>query len=266
MTRRAIPVILAIMLSLGLAVPVLAAAPSNDTFAGRTVIGSLPFSESLDTTDATTDADDDEINAQCGAPATDASVWYELTPASDVTVIADVSDSDYSAGVGVATGSPGSFAVVACGPGAVGFEAFSGETYAILVFDDQLDGAGIGGTLNILVDEAPPPPAIDVTVDPTGTFSSSGTATVSGTVVCDADAEFAFIDVQLRQRVGRLFIDGGGGTDVFCDGSVQPWTVEVSGSGLYKGGMATASVFALACNAFACGEDFEERSIKLRPG
>jgi hypothetical protein len=266
MKRVAILSSLVLLFTIAFASPVLAAPPSNDTYAGRTVIGTLPFSESLDTTEATTDADDTELNAECGAPSTDASVWYELTPTTDLTVLVDVSGSDYPAGVLVGTGSPGSFSIVSCGPGGTAFFAETNVTYAILVIDDQSDGGGNGGTLNITVDEAPPPPTIDVTVDPIGTFSSSGTATISGTVVCDADAEFAFIDVQLRQRVGRLFIDGFGGSEIFCDGTVQPWSVEVSGNGLYKGGMATASVFAYACNAFTCGEDFEERSIKLRRG
>jgi hypothetical protein len=265
MKRLAIPMILATMLSLGMAVPVLAQAPSNDTYAGRTVIADLPFSEELDTSEATTDADDDELNGGC-APATEASVWYELTLTDTTWVQVDVSGSDYSAGVLVGTGGPGSFSQVACGPGSVPFEAEGGVTYAILAFDD-VPGAGNGGTLSIVVDETSPPPAIDVTVNATGTFTRSGSATVSGTVVCDADADFAFVDVQLRQRAGRFFIDGFGSTDVFCDGTVQPWTVEVVGNGLYKGGKATASVFALACRVdFFCGEDFEERSIKLRRG
>jgi hypothetical protein len=265
MRRIAVPSGLVLLLSIAFTAPVLAAPPSNDTYAGRTVIGSLPFTQELNTTEATTDADDEELNAECGAPALDASVWYELTPTSDVTVLVDVSGSNYPAGVLVGTGSPGSFSIVACGPGGAAFDAFAGETYAILVIDDQSDGAGNGGTLTIAVDEAPPPPAIDVTVD-SGTFTKSGSATVTGTVVCDADAEFAFIEVQLRQRAGRVFIDGSGGTDVLCDGTVQPWTAEVFGNGVYKGGGATATVFATACNAFSCGSDFEERSVKLRRG
>ena len=263
MKRMALPTALVMLFTLAFASPVLAAPPTNDTYDGRTVIGGLPFTESLDTTEATTDADDAELNAQCEAPSTDASVWYEFTPASDVSVLVDVSGSDYPAGVLVATGSPGSFAIVACGPGGISFPATTGETYAILVIDDQSDGAGNGGILNIVVDEALPPPSIDVAITG-GTFTKSGSATVSGTVVCDADADFAFIDVQLRQRAGRVFIDGFGGTGVICDGTVQPWTVEVVGNGIYKGGAATATAFATACRANSCGGDFEERSIMLR--
>src|SRR5215475_5957928 len=71
---------------LGTAGPAVAAAPSNDTYAGRAVVGSLPFTETLDTTEATTDADDADLMAAsapyCGSGlTTDASVWYQVTTA-----------------------------------------------------------------------------------------------------------------------------------------------------------------------------------------
>ena len=105
----------------GTAAPALAAPPGNDTYAGRTVVGSVPFTQSLDTTEATTDADDAELNAQCGAPVTDASVWYQVTAAADGGMVVDVSQSSFSAGAIVATGSPGNWTVVACAPGTVGW-------------------------------------------------------------------------------------------------------------------------------------------------
>ena len=52
--------------------------PTNDTVAGATPISALPFTATLDTTQATTDATDASLNANCGAPATEASVWYYL--------------------------------------------------------------------------------------------------------------------------------------------------------------------------------------------
>ena len=96
MKRLTILVGLAVILNLSLISPALAATPANDLYAGRTVIGSLPFSDSLDTTEATTDADDveDEPSHLWTAPATDASVWYELTPAADGAVVVDVSSVD----------------------------------------------------------------------------------------------------------------------------------------------------------------------------
>ena len=157
MKRLAILSSLLMIISLGAATPVLAAAPANDVYAGREPIA-VGDSLTVDTSQATTDADDTELNTGCGAPATDASVWYELTATADTFIAIDVSASTYSAGVAVATGSPGSFEVVACGPGATVFEAAPGETYAILAFDDQGDGGGNGGTLKIQVAEVPPPP------------------------------------------------------------------------------------------------------------
>lgn len=263
MKRLGVLAILLMTGSLAFAAPVLAAAPANDTYAGRTVIGSIPFTESIDTTEATTDADD--AVPGCIPPATDASVWYEVTAASTGGLVVDVSTSTYSAGVTIATGSPGSFSLVNCGAGAVGFEATAGETYAIVVFDFQADGGGNGGTLNITVGEIPPPPVVDVTVAATGRFNKSGSATISGTITCTGSADFGFIEVQLRQRVGRFIISGSGSDKFVCDGTTQPWSVEVfAGNGLFKGGQAASVTFAIACGTFACSEDFEERTVHLR--
>jgi hypothetical protein len=265
--RLAILVGLTAILNLALISPVLAAAPANDTYDGAIAIVAVPFSDSVDTTEATTDANDVEMNPEeCGAPATDASVWYQLTLASDAFLIVDVSASSYTAGLIVATGSPGGFSFVTCGPSAVVFEALAGETYTILAFDDQQDGGGNGGTLEITVDTAPPPPEVDVTVDGTGHFDAqSGSATITGTVTCSGVADFSFIDVELRQTVGRFVVSGFGSTDFTCDGTTQAWSVEIfPDSGLFKGGRAVAVTFAVACGAIDCGEDFEEQIVRLR--
>jgi hypothetical protein len=253
------------LLNLMLASPVLAQ-PSNDTYGGRTVIPSVPFSATLDTTEATTDPDDTAMNLACGAPATDASVWYEITPATDAALIVDVSASSYSAGVIVATGSPGSFSFVTCGPLLVGFQALASETYAILVFDDQQDGIGNGGTLSILVDFAPPQPEVDVTVDRFAEFDSvTGSATLTGTVTCTGTAEFTEIFVTLRQVVGRFAITGLGFTSFVCDGTTQPWSVEIfPDNGLFRGGRAAQFTSAVACGLISCGFDEEQGNVFLR--
>ena len=114
----------------------------------------------------------------------DASVWYSVTATADSTLVADVSGSSYSAGVFVATGSPGSFNVLACAPGAAAWSAVAGETYSVVVIDDQSDGTGNGGTMQLNIDQAPPAPTIDVTVNPTGGFDSkTGDAIITG--ICD---------------------------------------------------------------------------------
>ncbi len=245
--------------------PASAAPPGNDVYGGAVVVASLPFSASLDTSEATTDADDVAINV-CGAPAMDASVWYSLTSATDDAYLADVTASSYSAGVFVATGGPGSFEVLACGPGGAAWQASAGETYSILVIDDQSDGGGNGGAMELTIDVAPPPPELDVTVNSTASFDSkTGSALLSGTIRCGADAQFAFLEAQLTQRVGRLLIRGFGGTDVTCDGTTRPWTIEVVGdNGLFKGGKSASATFAAACGIAFCSEYFNESSIQLK--
>jgi hypothetical protein len=246
--------------------PVLAAPPANDTYAGRIAldVGTLPVSVSADTTEATTDATDEEVNTNCGAPATDASVWYEVTPAADAGLVADTTGSSYLAGVAVAVGSPGSFELVTCGPDTVGWLATAGTTYAILVFDDQGDGGGNGGELHLTIDEIPPPPEIDVTVNPTASFTRAGSALVSGTVTCTGDAIFAGLELQLSQSVGRVTINGFGGAEVTCDGVTRPFTVEiVADNGKFAGGKAANLTVAFACGVFECREDFEELVIHL---
>lgn len=245
--------------------PAVAAPPGNDVYAGAEPVPTIPFSVTQDTTEATTDADDEELNEFCGAPAMDASVWYTFTPATDEAYLADVSLSDYTAGVFVATGAPGSFDVLACGPGGAAWQATAGQTYSIIVIDDDPAGAN-GGTMDLSIGVAPPPPALDVTVNPTARFDSkTGSATLSGTIMCGEDAEFAFLEAQLTQRVGRLLIRGYGGTDVACDGTARPFTLDVFGdNGLFKGGKSASVTFAAACGAVFCSEYFNESTIQLK--
>jgi hypothetical protein len=244
--------------------PAHAAPPANDAFGGAIAIGSAPFSTTLDTSEATTDADDVNANANCGAPATDASVWYSLTPAADSGYVVDVSGSDYSAGIIIVTGTPGAFQIVDCGPGAVTFAGTSGTTYYILAFDDQFDGGGNGGTLVMNVDVAPPPPTVDITVDRWASFNpQTGAATVRGTINC-AGTDVALIEAVLRQQVGRFAVVGYGAILATCDGTDQPWSVEIFGeNGKFAGGKAASLTFAIACGAFDCGFDYEERTVQL---
>lgn len=264
MKRIAIPSSAVLLLTMVFATPALAAAPGNDLFPDAVVIGGIPYAVTVDTSDATTDDVDDTMNADCGAPATDASVWYAYTPTTDVAVLVDVSRSSYSAGVLVAVGSPASFGLVTCGPGAVSFYASPGETYWILVVDDQDDGGGNGGTLELSVTELPPPPDVDIAVDPVGSFDSrTGTATITGTITCSADA-VAFIEGQVRQAVGRFTITGYGFTELVCDGTEQAWSMVVAGeNGQFKGGKALSLTYGLAC-AYECNVDAEEATVHLR--
>jgi hypothetical protein len=246
----------------------LAAAPSNDTIAGATAV-TIGFSETLDTTQATTDADDAQLNADCGAPATAASVWYSLS-GTDQGVVVDVSQSTYSAGVLVGVGTPGSLSIVTCGPGAVSFFAAAGETYYVLAIDDQIDFPSNGGMLSIAFTAVPPPPEAQITTNPYGTFNSkTGTATIGVTFTC-TNSDAMGIEGEARQEAGRFTVKGV--FDVYaygaCDGTAHNWTALVyPTAGKFAGGKALTISLGYACGMFDCGYGYSEQIVLLQgPG
>jgi hypothetical protein len=240
-----------------------AAVPTNDTFANATV--AVPeFSQVIDTTQATTDADDAELNQSCGAAATDASVWYALDGV-DALVSADASASDYSVNVMWATGSPGNFSFITCGGNDNGIYTSSGETYYIMLSDDQSDGGGNGGSLSIVFRG---PPTIDVTIDPVGRVNAkSGDVVLTGTFTC-READFVDIDGGLTQQTKRFRVQGtfAGFPDAICDGTAQTWTGTVTpDAGKFVGGRAAAEAFGFACTFFDCAQTPEiDTTVRLK--
>ncbi|MCP2323806.1 hypothetical protein HDA40_002313 [Hamadaea flava] len=260
--------VLAAAMTLVAAVPAYAAAPANDTIAGAVAIGALPFSTTLDTTEATTEKSDAEANpADCGAPSTDASVWYDLTlPADDIALV-DVSASNYGAGVLVVNGDPGFFKFVTCGPGAVAFDVTAGTTYHLMIIDDQQDGTGNGGDLHLSVTTAPPPPDLSVTVDPTGSFDkATGAAIIHGTATCTGQVDFGGILADVIQKVGRGVVYGFGETELACDGTTESWSITAIPSlGTKFAGGKTATVsLAYACGPVFCNESYQEYTVQLK--
>ncbi|HSD76747.1 MAG TPA: hypothetical protein VLA98_05060, partial [Solirubrobacteraceae bacterium] len=84
------------------------------------------------------------------------------------------------------------------------------------------------------------------------------------TVTCQ-DADAVFLDVELRQSVGRFTISGYGSTAAACDGTAQPWSAEVLPSnGKFAGGRTVSVVVGFACGPFSCGESSQEARVKLR--
>lgn len=258
----AVPLLLWLMSGAALAAP-----PSNDTFSGATP-ASIGFNEILDTLQATTDNADAQLNATCGAPATDASVWYAIQ-GSDQNVVVDVSGSNYTAGVLIGVGSQGNLQTVACGPRTVTFFAAAGTTYYVLAIDDQLDGGGNGGSLSISFTEIPPPPKVDLNVDRFGTVDTrTGVATISGTYTC-SNGDFISTSVNASQNVGRFTIFGFGsffdsGT---CDGTPHFWSANVfPQNGKFAGGKSLTTTFTFACGPFQCSSGFGEQIVQLRGG
>jgi hypothetical protein len=257
--------LLALVSSLAmLAVPGTAIAqPANDDFDDATIVTEpLPYTDSTSTVDATTAPDDPEC---AGNGHT---VWYRFTPSTNMRLDANTFGSDYDTTLSVYTGSRGALAQIACNDdfdslqSRVVFNATAGTTYFFMAgsfFESP------GGNLVFTVQEAPPPLEIAVTVNPTGTFNpQTGVATISGTITCSQPASFAALFGELRQRAGRLLITGS--FDAFleeCSGETS-WMATVEGNGLFRGGSATASVFAFACTEFECVEVETMQTVRLR--
>ena len=249
-------------------VPVLAtsasAAPApNDTPATATVVPGIPSSFSQDTTGATTDALDAALNANCGAPFTNASVWFAYTDPDGGGVLADMSASSYSGGFMVTEGDPTQGNLVACGATTVGFTTSPGQTYYVVAFSDT---ATIGGQLEVTFDEAPPAPEATVTVDRQAVAYKDGSAKLTGTYTCtNADDFGSDVSGTLTQQVGRVKITG----DFFvnpiqCDGAVHTWeAIAYSQNGLFRGGKGATVAFAWACGAFECSIGYTEQAVKL---
>jgi hypothetical protein len=120
-----------------------AAPPPNDNFAARETIAVLPFSDTVVTTEATTEAgepDPAEPPQGCGSSVSK-TVWYQFSPSSSTVVDADTFGSDFDTVLAVWTGSSlSTLSPVDCnddtGPdfdSQVLFRAFRSTTYLIQI-------------------------------------------------------------------------------------------------------------------------------------
>ena len=241
-------------------------APANDDFASATESTSLPFTDSINTSDATTAVDDPEC---AGNGHT---VWYSFTAPAEMGIEANTFGSDYDTTLSVYTGSRGALTQIACNDDAaetlqsrVRFNATEGVTYFFMVgsfFDSP------GGNLVFSVEEIPliVPLEVSVSIDPVGSVvPKAGIATIHGTVTCSRPASVDLFG-ELAQRAGRVIIRGFFEEFLECSGET-PWSATVTGeNGRFAGGRAQASVFAFAFDPETGEEAFAEasRTVRLR--
>lgn len=243
--------------------PAFAAPPDNDDFDAATPISALPFTDTVDTTEATT-ADDDPDCFGNGH-----SVWYEFTPSADLTVAATTSGSDYDTTLSAYTGTRGSLDQVDCNDDSGGlqsrilFEASAGTTYWLMAasFADSP-----GGQLVITVEEAGPPVTLGLSIRSTGTVNRSGVATIRGTVTCSQPVQVDIVG-SLRQAQRRSVSLGYSSTSVSCD-DTESWSLRVPGeTGPFSPGTARARVTATAEDMFRGPvRRYLERNVTLSRG
>jgi len=134
-----------LLMQFGVAVTGVAyAAPSNDNFANATLITGISFTDSINTTTATREANDEDGFGPCDPEwfVTDLqnggkhNVWYTYTPSVNEWIAIDTKGSDYDTYVAIWTGTHGSLNLVDCNDdGLVGttselsYLATAGTTY-----------------------------------------------------------------------------------------------------------------------------------------
>jgi hypothetical protein len=254
-------------LTMASATPATAAPPGNDTVAGATAITALPTTINENTTEATTDALDETVNADCGAPATNASVWFTYTDTTGAGFIADMSASDYTGGFIVTAGDPADANLVACGPTSVAVSGGEpGTTYYVVAFSDTEVN---GGNLSVTFSALPPAPETTLTVDPTGKAFKDGSAQLTGTYSCTNASDYdSDIEGTLTQRVGRFKVNGFFFVyPLTCDGQVHTWEALVtSDNGSFSGGKAAHVTLIFACGFFDCAVQEVDGTVQLRRG
>lgn len=121
----------------------LAVIPGNDDFDNAVDITALPFTDELNTSEATTAADDPadpEDPAVCFIGGH--TVWYQFTPSKDTRINANTIGSDFDTGIAVFTGTRGALTLIDCNDdlllgrdrvSSVTFDAVAGTTYYFMV-------------------------------------------------------------------------------------------------------------------------------------
>jgi hypothetical protein len=157
--------------------------PANDDFAFATVIPSLPFAATQDTTLATIGAED----VFCGGLG--ASVWYRYAAREDADIYVDTRASDYNVSVSAYNGLPTPLTQIGCAVGVLKFKATRGTVYHILL---NPFFRAAGGRLNLLV-RSVPPLKIQVSIDgPVLLDPKTGKATIRGRVKSNRPVTFSF--------------------------------------------------------------------------
>jgi hypothetical protein len=139
-TRLVVVTVAGLLLALVNVSPAVAQ-PANDDFDNATVVGALPFTDTIGTADATTAGDDPFCNGN------EHSVWYAFTPTANTTIRADTVGSNYDTTLSVYTGTRGALSQIACAsfPAQVTLGVSANTTYYFMVASACCGGPG--GTL-----------------------------------------------------------------------------------------------------------------------
>jgi hypothetical protein len=242
--------------------PASAAPPANDDVGAATVVGALPFSDTVDTSEATTAAGD----LDCSGLDDTHTVWYTITPQTDVVLgLRTTPQFPEHVFTSVATGSPGSLSFLQCSSlDTQTLNATAGTTYFI-----QISSAGEdpGGLVTFGVERVRPI-SVFLALRRTGKLDQAqGTVTVGGGLRCSRRLPPG-ADVAVQ---GTLSQGGASGVLVPFHSAVGcptrtrlRWrtTVQVL-SGAFAPGPAALTATAFACDEFTCATP-STRTTRIR--
>jgi hypothetical protein len=247
--RARVTLLAGLLLLLALPAPASAAPPANDDVGAATVVGALPFSDTVDTSEATTAPGD----LDCSGLEDTHTVWYTITPQTDVLLgLRTTPQFPEHVHTSIATGSPGSLSFLQCSTlDTQTLNATAGTTYFI-----QLSSAGDdpGGVVTFGV-ELVRPISVFLDLRKTGTVDQA-TVTVGGTLRCSRrlppGADVAVQGTLSQGSATGLLVPFH--SPVGCPTKTRlRWrtTVQVL-AGTFAPGTATLTATAFACDEFTC--------------
>jgi len=223
-------------------------APANDGFDDATPVGSLPFSDAVDTTGAMFQSEPPHCipppgTGGFGSVVPPTNVWYAYAPTEDTRVTVDTSGSRYEARITAFSGPREALVPLGCDPARFTFTALAGRMYHVMIAGSFWPSEN---DLQVLI-TGRPALRIQVAIDADGVLDrSTGSAMVGGIVRCSRPSE---ITLQGTLRQDRPRVQGAFQVVVACDGAT-PWRAAVTPDasrprrGRFTAGAAEALVHA----------------------
>lgn len=175
--------------------------PANDLLVNATVVASTPFTDVIDTTGATTDADDGPATSLCPTGGMTNSVWYVYTntTAAPRQLTVDTAGTNYAVAEVIDVGAPTPPFSGQCSedfsPGGVAVSNVVGPGATAWIVISSVSGAG--GQLAVAIDSFPSPS--NDTIGEATRISALPFGDVTGTVLATTDAD----DVQAGGGCGQ---------------------------------------------------------------
>jgi hypothetical protein len=236
----------------------------GDHVANPIDIGGVPYTRTLDSTYATTGPTDPNCSG------TGPTVWFRFTAAQSATLAVNTFGSSYDTTLYLGTpNASGGMDLISCNDdagdsvqSAIRFDATAGVTYLIMV--GSFSGWS-GGQLTLGLDYAPPPLSVGLTINAEGTYDAHGRAMISGTISCSSPVANLWIEVSLRQRVGRAIYSGWAEAQIQdCTPAGTDWAVRITSyDGAFGEEPATATAESWLCDAFDCTSVRVESEVTL---